>query len=174
MKVSSVLLFSPQTFTCVDSKYESNGKFSAGSSPNISLASLRICLIGDYEPWTSHLAIRICLLKTLLLSKLQASKLMVHLLSGMTTTCWKRDGVKQPTYAADLYSFASKINGKRKNTLGPLVSMDGFSNAWLQTTSSALRCLILMDGMDLNAILTDRIKLDDLLYRKRRARFADR
>lgn len=76
--------------------------------------------------------------------------------------------VKQPINAADLYSFAGKINGKRKNTLGLFVSMDGFSNECLQTTSSDLRCLILMDGMDLNAILTDRITLDDLLYRKRR------
>lgn len=76
--------------------------------------------------------------------------------------------VKQPINASDLYSFAGKINGKRKNTLGLFVSMDGFSNECLQTTSSDLRCLILMDGMDLNAILTDRITLDDLLYRKRR------
>lgn len=76
--------------------------------------------------------------------------------------------VKQPINASDLYSFAGKINGKRKNTLGLFVSMDGFSTECLQTTSSDLRCLILMDGMDLNAILTDRITLDDLLYRKRR------
>ena len=67
-----------------------------------------------------------------------------------------------------LYSFAGKINGKRKNTLGLFVSMDGFSKECLQTTSPDLRSLILMDGMDLNAILTDRIHLDDLLYRKRR------
>ena len=38
----------------------------------------------------------------------------------------------------------------------------------LQTTSHDLRSLILMDGMDLNVILTDRIRLDDLLYGKRR------
>ena len=76
--------------------------------------------------------------------------------------------VKQPINASDLYSFAGKINGKRKNTLGLFVSMDGFSIECLQTASSDLRCLILMDGMDLNAILTDRITLDDLLYRKRR------
>lgn len=76
--------------------------------------------------------------------------------------------VKQPINASDLYSFAGKINGKRKNTLGLFVSMDGFSSECLQTTNSELRCIILMDGMDLNAILTDRITLDDLLYRKRR------
>jgi hypothetical protein len=55
-------------------------------------------------------------------------------------------------------AFAGKINGKRKNTLGLFVSIDGFSAECLQTTSSDLRCLILMDGMDLNAILTDRIR----------------
>lgn len=49
--------------------------------------------------------------------------------------------VKQPINASDLYSFAGKINGKRKNTLGLFVSMDGFSNECLQTTSSDLRCL---------------------------------
>lgn len=76
--------------------------------------------------------------------------------------------VQRPINAADLYSFAGKINGKRKNTLGLFVSMGGFSNECLQTTSPDLRSLILMDGMDLNAILTDRISLDDLLYRKRR------
>jgi len=75
---------------------------------------------------------------------------------------------KELITAGDLYKFAGVINGKRKNTLGLFVSMDGFSNECLQTTSSDLRCLILMDGMDLNAILTDRITLDDLLYRKRR------
>lgn len=73
--------------------------------------------------------------------------------------------VKVPINASDLYSFADKINGKRRNTLGLFVSMDGFSNECLQTTSSDLRCLILMDGMDLIAILTDRITLEDLLYR---------
>lgn len=40
-------------------------------------------------------------------------------------------------------------------------------NGAFAPTSSDLRCLILMDGMDLNAILTDRITLDDLLYGKR-------
>ena len=75
---------------------------------------------------------------------------------------------KQLIAASELYSFSGKINGKRKNTLGLFVSMDGFSPECLQTTSSDLRCLILMDGLDLNAILTDRITLDDLLYRKRR------
>jgi hypothetical protein len=53
--------------------------------------------------------------------------------------------------AGDLYKFAGVINGKRKNTLGLFVSMDGFSNECLQTTRSDLRCLILMDDMDLNA-----------------------
>jgi hypothetical protein len=76
--------------------------------------------------------------------------------------------VKAPINASDLYSFAGKINGKPRNTLGLFVSIDGFSSECLQTTSSDLRCLILMNGMDLNAILTDRITLEDLLYRKRR------
>jgi hypothetical protein len=73
-----------------------------------------------------------------------------------------------PVNAGDLYKFAGKVNGKRKNTLGLFVSIDGFSSESTQTTSNDLRSLILMDGMDLDAVLTDRIKLDDLLYRKRR------
>jgi len=70
--------------------------------------------------------------------------------------------------AGELYKFAGKINGKRKNTLGLFISIDGFSKESTLTTSSDLRSLILMDGGDLDAVLTDRIKLDDLLYRKRR------
>lgn len=75
---------------------------------------------------------------------------------------------KKPIVAQDLLGFAGKVNGKRKNTLGLFVSIDGFSSECSRTTSSDLRSLILMDGADLNAILTDRISLDDLLYRKRR------
>ncbi|GAA0194418.1 hypothetical protein GCM10009122_57890 [Fulvivirga kasyanovii] len=77
---------------------------------------------------------------------------------------WQKD----PLNAGDLYKFAGKVNGKRKNTLGLCISIDGFSSESTQTTSSDLRSLILMDGMDLDAVLTDRIKLDELLYRKRR------
>lgn len=76
--------------------------------------------------------------------------------------------VQEPINAGTLYKFAGTVNGKRKNTLGLFVSMDGFSKECLQTNNPDLRSLILMDGMDLNAILTDRISLDDLLYRKRR------
>jgi len=77
---------------------------------------------------------------------------------------WQKD----PLNAGDLYKFAGQVNGKRKNTLGLCISIDGFSSESTQTTSSDLRSLILMDGMDLDAVLTDRIKLDELLYRKRR------
>lgn len=77
---------------------------------------------------------------------------------------WQKD----PVNAGDLYKFAGKINGKRKNTLGLFLSIDGFSVESVQSKNPDLRSLILMDGMDLDAILNDRIKLDDLLYRKRR------
>lgn len=70
--------------------------------------------------------------------------------------------------AGELYKFAGKVNGKRKNTLGLFVSIDGFSTESTQTTNPDLRSIILMDGMDLDAVLTDRIKFDELLYRKRR------
>jgi restriction endonuclease Mrr len=70
--------------------------------------------------------------------------------------------------AGELYKFAGKVNGKRKNTLGLFISIDGFSTESTQTTNPDLRSIILMDGMDLDAVLTDRIKFDELLYRKRR------
>jgi hypothetical protein len=70
--------------------------------------------------------------------------------------------------AGDLYKFAGKVNGKRKNTLGLFFSMDGFSQECTQVNSSDIRSLILMDGADLDAVLNDRISLDNLLYRKRR------
>lgn len=75
---------------------------------------------------------------------------------------------QQPVNAGDLHNFAGKVSGKRKNTLGLFISIDGFSTESTQTTNPQLRSLILMDGMDLDAVLNDRIKLDDLLYRKRR------
>lgn len=70
--------------------------------------------------------------------------------------------------AGDLYKFSSKVNGKRKNTLGLFFSMDGFSKECLQVNNHDTKSIILMDGADLNAVLTDRISLHDLLYRKRR------
>lgn len=73
-----------------------------------------------------------------------------------------------PVNAGELYKFSGKINGKRKNTLGLFISIDGFSTESVQSSNPDLRSLILMDGMDLDAVLNDRIKLDDLLYRKRR------
>ena len=78
------------------------------------------------------------------------------------------EGQKALVNAGELYKFAGKVNGKRKNTLGLFVSIDGFSAESTQTTNPDLRSIILMDGMDLDAVLTDRIKFDELLYRKRR------
>lgn len=70
--------------------------------------------------------------------------------------------------AGDLYKFAGKVNGKRKNTLGLFFSMDGFSKECAQANNPDIRSLILMNGADLDAVLNDRIPLDELLYRKRR------
>lgn len=74
---------------------------------------------------------------------------------------------KELVNAGDLYKFAGKLEGKLKNTLGLFFSMDGFSEEALQVKSN-VRAMILMDGQDLNAILENRIKLDEMLYRKRR------
>lgn len=75
---------------------------------------------------------------------------------------------KIPVNAGDLYKFSGKVNGKRKNTLGLFFSMDGFSTECILVNNNDIKSIILMDGADLNAVLTDRISLNDLLYRKRR------
>ena len=68
----------------------------------------------------------------------------------------------------DLKTFASTVNSKRKNTLGLFFSMDGFSPDCTNLSNDDIKSIILMDGADLDAVLNERIHLDDLLYRKRR------
>lgn len=75
---------------------------------------------------------------------------------------WKEQ--LQPTH---LDGLASKVGRKSKNTLGLFISISGF-------TSGAIRAyrertpLITMDGDDLFCVLDQRVRLDDLLKRKKR------
>jgi hypothetical protein len=74
-----------------------------------------------------------------------------------------------PIGAAALDSLDGKLNRKLDNALGLFLSINGFSRDGITAyTSSGRKLLLLMDGADLMAILEDRIKLPDLLLRKRR------
>jgi len=69
--------------------------------------------------------------------------------------------------ASDLYAFGGKIVNKLKNTLGLYVSIDGFSQAGIDTNNPLTKQMILMDGQDLMLILDGRIRLTDLILIKR-------
>ena len=69
---------------------------------------------------------------------------------------------------ADLYTFAGKIDGKLKNTLGVFISMSGFSQESLDSNSHINKSMILLDGIDLMMVLEDRISLPDMIRLKRR------
>lgn len=75
---------------------------------------------------------------------------------------------KKQLSASDLYEFGGKISGKLKNTLGLYISLEGFSNDCLKVESPILKSMILLDGLDLMMVLDGRIKLNDLIYLKRR------
>ncbi len=70
--------------------------------------------------------------------------------------------------AQELYGFGGKIQGKFKNTCGLYVSLEGYSSECTKTENPSVKAIILMDGLDLMQVLEGRIKLNDLLYIKRR------
>lgn len=63
--------------------------------------------------------------------------------------------------------FASKVERKGRNALGLYISINGFTQDALDQYSSSTP-FITMDGMDLMAVLEERLRLDDLLRRKKR------
>jgi hypothetical protein len=63
--------------------------------------------------------------------------------------------------------FAAKVRRKGKNALGMFVSVNGFSEGALESYSESTP-FIAMDGQDLMCVLEQRIRLDDLLRRKKR------
>ena len=75
---------------------------------------------------------------------------------------------KAQVNAGDLYEFGGKISGKLKNTLGLFISLDGYSSDCTQTGSSIVKSMILMDGQDLMMVLDGRIKLNEMIFIKRR------
>ena len=64
--------------------------------------------------------------------------------------------------------FAGTLSEKLKNTFGLFVSTVGFSEGAREFSGYTARTMILMDRMDLNLVLDQRIDLHHLLFRKRR------
>jgi Restriction endonuclease len=63
--------------------------------------------------------------------------------------------------------FDKKVDRKGKNALGIFVSVNGFSEGALETYSEETSFLAI-DGADLMCVLDQRVRLDDLLRRKKR------
>ncbi|AZV69231.1 hypothetical protein DT426_27535 [Bacillus cereus] len=70
--------------------------------------------------------------------------------------------------ASDLDAFSGKISRKLDNTLGLFLSINGFSEDAVKIYSLGRSTILLMDGMDLLAVLENRIDIVSLIVRKRR------
>lgn len=70
--------------------------------------------------------------------------------------------------ASDLDAFSGKISRKLDNTLGLFLSINGFSEDAVKIYSLGRSTILLMDGMDLLAVLEKRIDIVSLIVRKRR------
>src|SRR5579875_520340 len=75
---------------------------------------------------------------------------------------------QEPVEHGDLAKFKSEIERRSENTLGLLVSINGFAATAITLHSGNHSPMILMDGGDLYAVLDGRIDLRELLNRKRR------
>ncbi|MEX1046377.1 MAG: restriction endonuclease [Actinomycetota bacterium] len=76
---------------------------------------------------------------------------------------WRKEAVQR----GDADVFAAKVRRKGKNALGMFISVNGFSAGALKEYSESTP-FIAIDGADLMAVLEHRIRLDDLLRRKKR------
>lgn len=77
---------------------------------------------------------------------------------------WQKDQIN----AQDLYGFGGKIQGKFKNTCGLYISLSGYSSDSTKVDGPSIKAIILCDGACLMQVLEGRIKLNDMLYIKRR------
>ncbi|MBY0213846.1 MULTISPECIES: restriction endonuclease [Priestia] len=75
---------------------------------------------------------------------------------------------KEPTSIQHLDAFNGKIGRKLENTLGLFISINGFTPDAVLAHSSGRKSMILMDGMDIMAVLEQRMDLIDLLSIKKR------
>jgi hypothetical protein len=71
------------------------------------------------------------------------------------------------TQQADANHFASKVRFKGKNALGLFISVNGFTAGAFDFYAHSTPFLA-MDGADLMCVLEQRVRLDDLLRRKKR------
>jgi hypothetical protein len=75
---------------------------------------------------------------------------------------------KEPSSIQHLDGFSSKIARKLENTLGLFISVNGYSKDAITAHSYGKKSIILMDGMDIMAVLEKRIDLVELLSIKKR------
>ncbi|WP_218975591.1 restriction endonuclease [Metabacillus litoralis] len=75
---------------------------------------------------------------------------------------------KEPTNIQHLDAFNGKLGRKLENTLGLFISINGFTDDAVTAHSAGKKSMILMDGMDLMAVLERRIDLIELLSFKKR------
>jgi hypothetical protein len=75
---------------------------------------------------------------------------------------------KKPVTASDLNNFSIKVTSKLENTLGLFLSINGFSNDGVYVYCKGKRpSIILMDKLDLMAVLDEHICLIDLIRKKK-------
>ncbi|MEQ8364839.1 MAG: hypothetical protein RH948_18335 [Cyclobacteriaceae bacterium] len=72
---------------------------------------------------------------------------------------------KQQVNRGDLASFTYKVDSKLKIAMGLLITIEGLTP---EAISPEFKSIIIMDGIDIIAILDGRVSLTDLLYKKRR------
>lgn len=74
---------------------------------------------------------------------------------------------KEQLQPSHLDGLASKVGRKAKNTLGLFISISGFTSGAIEAYRERTP-LITMDGEDLFCVLDSRVRLDELLKRKKR------
>lgn len=72
---------------------------------------------------------------------------------------------KQQVDRGELASFCYKVDSKHKLTVGLFVTMEGLTP---QAITPEFKSIIIMDSIDVIAVLDGRVMLPDLLYKKRR------
>jgi hypothetical protein len=77
---------------------------------------------------------------------------------------WQKELVNK----AHMAVFSEKVTTKLDNTLGVMLSINGFSNDGVAAHQAGGASIILMDGADLMAVLEERIDFVSLLLRKKR------
>jgi hypothetical protein len=74
-----------------------------------------------------------------------------------------------PANNSDIYPFMQKVDGKLDNTLGFMISINGFTQDAIEALERGKRLnIILSDGNDLMQILEERISLPELIGAKKR------